>query len=123
MNNQRKEERKCECAEMSCKIDCSKKHTCHTYSCEKCQPVKPKWKCNAETNGVKCRPPCETCYGGKQITVSESTQEQERYITSNQNETYWLVDKLEGKMTRLMGVSLIIQVVMFVCVLSLLSLL
>lgn len=51
------------------------------------------------------------------------TQEQERYITSNQNETYWLVDKLEGKMTRLMGVSLIIQVVMFVCVLSLLSLL
>lgn len=27
-------------------------------------------KCNAEKNGVKCRPPCKTCYGGAIITPS-----------------------------------------------------
>ncbi len=30
----------CKCEEMSCKKDCIRKHTCHTYWCEKCQPDK-----------------------------------------------------------------------------------
>lgn len=29
---------KCECEEMTCKVGCTKKHTCHSYWCEKCQP-------------------------------------------------------------------------------------
>lgn len=28
----------CDCKEKSCKPDCTTKHTCHVYSCEKCKP-------------------------------------------------------------------------------------
>lgn len=35
-------------------------------------------KCNAEKNGVKCRPPCKTCYGGAIITPSTREEEWEQ---------------------------------------------
>ena len=31
-----KKEERCNCEEMTCKIKCTKNHTCHAYSCEKC---------------------------------------------------------------------------------------
>lgn len=40
MSTPNKEEKKCECAEMSCKTPCSQNHTCKTFWCEKCQPEK-----------------------------------------------------------------------------------
>jgi len=57
--------------------------TIHEYPCSACagtglKKVSPmpdtkttkEEKCNAEKNGVKCRPPCKTCYGGAIITPS-----------------------------------------------------
>ena len=29
---------KCNCKEMTCLENCTKKHTCHAYWCEKCEP-------------------------------------------------------------------------------------
>lgn len=33
-----KEENQCNCEQMTCKVDCQRKHTCHVYWCEKCRP-------------------------------------------------------------------------------------
>lgn len=56
----------------------------HWYHCEEHNPdyypkggTRPVPKCNAEANGVKCRPPCELCYGGRQITASSMTHTKE----------------------------------------------
>lgn len=42
---------KCNCAEITCKVDCKEKHTHKTFSCEKCKPkvsllnkIKKLWK-------------------------------------------------------------------------------
>lgn len=59
---------------------CCECKTDHGYDCPKDMPNTKEEECNAETNGVKCRPPCKLCYGGEILTPSSNIKEEKQRI-------------------------------------------
>lgn len=71
------EEKKCSGAHCRCMDIGGQCQNMHWYHCKEHNPdfypkggTRPVPKCNAESNGLKCRPPCTSCYGGVQMTAS-----------------------------------------------------
>lgn len=53
---------KCNCKEMTCLENCTKKHTCHAYWCEKCEPEKyTSLTTSSSEKKIKCKR-CKTVF-------------------------------------------------------------